>query len=249
MRRVARRHRRRCRRGARRTRGARRSRRRPGGAWTTLLVRAHVEGRSMPCHNEHVSSKQSGGGMRFVTTPDHESVRYGKASTHRHTRPTTTLNSVLARTASPACRHSVRSRGSGSTARIHGSVAGVSRMYRAVSRLFRDYRAGYFSSIAAVSRSFAACFAIFRECRTSGFTRLAPVSRRFARVSRQVSRVDGGAHMLCVTFTWRDVCIMQPTKVVCIAPRLITHQWDEIGQCGHSTLKLFGHLWVTSVHN
>ena len=76
-------------------------------------------------------------------------------------------------------------------------------------------------------------------------------SRRFARVSRQVSRVDGGSHILCVAFTRRDVCIMQPTKVVCLC-RTTTHhssQWDEIGQCGHSTLKLFGHLWVTSVHN
>ena len=80
-----------------------------------------------------------------------------------------------------------RSRGSGSTARIHGSVAGVSRMYRAVSRLFREYRAGYLSSIAAVSRSFAAVSRSFASV-AQAVSRVSRLSRAVSRVSRAKSR-------------------------------------------------------------
>ena len=42
----------------------------------------------------------------------------------------------------------------GCVARIHVRFAGVSRVFRADSRLFRESRAGCFASLAAVSRLF-----------------------------------------------------------------------------------------------
>ena len=52
-------------------------------------------------------------------------------------------------------------------------------MYRAVSRLFSEYRAGHFSYIAAVSRSFAA---------------VAQAVSRVSRLSRAVSRASRECH-------------------------------------------------------
>ena len=87
------------------------------------------------------------------------------------------------------CRTSFCARGDlgyGLPARIHGSVAGVSRMYRAVSRLFREYRAGHFSYIAAVSRSFAAV--------SRYFAAVAQAVSRVSRLSRAVSRASRECH-------------------------------------------------------
>ena len=105
-------------------------------------------------------------------------------------------------------RFACRSRVNGLPARIHGSVAGVSRMYRAVSRLFREYRAGHFAYIAAVSRSFAAV--------VQAVSRVSRLSRAVLRASRECH--TGGCAQLARALVRQSV-------------NIIRHKPDNARQC------------------
>ena len=103
----------------------------------------------------------------------------------------------------------------GLPARIHGSVAGVLRMYRAVSRLFREYRAGHFSYIAAVSRSFAAV--------SRYFAAVAQAVSRVSRLSRAVSRASRECHT--------GGCAQLARALVRQSVNIIRHKPDNARQC------------------